>query len=237
MSELARADNAHPAAAIWRPRAAADLSLDGRRLALLAGQSIGDIPSLTGCEVVVEKGWLVEWDTAIGGARVISAIYISGDVVARDSFEDAGRDTQVTALIGTTVVALSSEAQRRDDAVAFLASGRKRSLRHLREHVRSLTVHRAERRILHLLVSLWQRLLESGEVSSSSFRLPLTQAQISDMSGMSLVHTNKSIARMKARHEVSFSGQIVTFPNPKNAVAVADVIVRPTLRRLLDQQT
>jgi CRP-like cAMP-binding protein len=50
-----------------------------------------------------------------------------------------------------------------------------------------------------LLVALYKRLKLLGLVTNQSFAFPLTQQHIADALGLSLVHTSKTLARLRRR--------------------------------------
>ncbi|MFC3695051.1 Crp/Fnr family transcriptional regulator [Chenggangzhangella methanolivorans] len=64
----------------------------------------------------------------------------------------------------------------------------------------------AAERIVALICSLYKRAEPLGLVVDGSFELPLTQQHIADALGLSLVHTNKTLARLRADGLFSISG-------------------------------
>lgn len=69
----------------------------------------------------------------------------------------------------------------------------------LEGHLVALGKRRAAERIAYLALFLTERAYESGfSDSKTRLRLPLTQAQIGDMLGLSLVHTNRSIQQLRS---------------------------------------
>lgn len=71
-----------------------------------------------------------------------------------------------------------------------------------------LTVGRrgAAERIAALICSLYKRAEPLGLVINGSLELPLTQQHIADALGLSLVHTNKTLARLRADGMFSIAG-------------------------------
>ena len=52
--------------------------------------------------------------------------------------------------------------------------------------------------LAHLICELFLRLETVGLVRGNSFDFPLTQADIADMIGLSLVHTNRTIQELRS---------------------------------------
>ncbi|MDI1310087.1 MAG: Crp/Fnr family transcriptional regulator [Methylotenera sp.] len=65
------------------------------------------------------------------------------------------------------------------------------------ENLISVGGRNALQRIAMLLVSLYKRASSIGEVVDESFNFPITQQHIADSMGLSLVHTNKTMAKLK----------------------------------------
>ena len=64
----------------------------------------------------------------------------------------------------------------------------------------------ADERIAALMCSLYKRAETLGMVQNGAIELPLTQQHIADALGLSLVHTNKTLARLKKQGLFSLSG-------------------------------
>jgi len=71
-----------------------------------------------------------------------------------------------------------------------------------------LTVGRrgAAERIAALVCSLYKRAEPLGLVTNGALELPLTQQHIADALGLSLVHTNKTLGRLKTQGLFSIAG-------------------------------
>ncbi len=67
------------------------------------------------------------------------------------------------------------------------------------ENLTSVGRRNAEERVAALIVSLYKRVRMLDLVTNDSFAFPLTQQHIADALGLSLVHTNKTLARLRRR--------------------------------------
>ena len=55
----------------------------------------------------------------------------------------------------------------------------------------------AHQRIAHLLCEIWTRLQAIGRAQDAAYELPITQSDLADAVGFSLVHVNKSLKRLR----------------------------------------
>ena len=65
-------------------------------------------------------------------------------------------------------------------------------------------------RMAHLLCELHHRLKAVGLVTEARFQLPVTQGDIADALGLSAVHVNRTLKKLRAQRLVSIAGQSVT---------------------------
>lgn len=67
----------------------------------------------------------------------------------------------------------------------------------------------AQARICVMLLDLYERLRRSGLISRLTFNLPLTQEQIADHLGLTLVHVNRTLRRLREERIVLVDRQVV----------------------------
>src|SRR5262249_33912982 len=79
-----------------------------------------------------------------------------------------------------------------------------------REWVANVGRRPAYARIAHLFCELWFRLKSVGLSHNYTFDLPVTQTDLGDATGLSLVHVNRTIQRLRADGLISVSnGRVV----------------------------
>src|SRR5262249_10813129 len=64
-------------------------------------------------------------------------------------------------------------------------------------------------RIAHLLCEVWCRLDAVGLTREGSYELPVTQADIGDAMGLSVVHVNRTLQQLRAHGLISFRSNVV----------------------------
>jgi CRP-like cAMP-binding protein len=85
-----------------------------------------------------------------------------------------------------------------------------------------------------LIISLYKRAKALGLVNNDTFDFPLTQQHIADALGMSLVHTNKTLARLRRLGMYSRTNGSLTLTNPRVLQRIAqhfdeEVPLRPLI--------
>jgi CRP-like cAMP-binding protein len=75
----------------------------------------------------------------------------------------------------------------------------------LGETIASLGQRDAIQRIAWALLRIWQRLRSAGLGGDGTVPLPFRQQDLADALGLSLVHTNKSLARLRSRQLCDWS--------------------------------
>lgn len=92
----------------------------------------------------------------------------------------------------------------------------------------------ATERIASLLITLYKRAATLGMIEDGVLGLPLTQQHIADALGLSLVHTNKTLARLKAQGCFTLSDGKLEISNPRALARIAhhfeeDLAPRPII--------
>jgi CRP-like cAMP-binding protein len=62
----------------------------------------------------------------------------------------------------------------------------------------------AHQRIAHLLCEIWTRLEAIGQAEGTTYEFPITQSDLADAMGLSLVHINKRLKRLREDDLVTF---------------------------------
>jgi CRP-like cAMP-binding protein len=65
-------------------------------------------------------------------------------------------------------------------------------------------------RIAHLMCELWSRLKAAGLAQDRQFELPLTQTDIGDATGLSMIHVNRTLQQLRTDGLVTFHANVVT---------------------------
>lgn len=192
-----------------------------RHLPLPAGSEIiragDDSPEL----YTLYSGWAFRFKTLSDGRRQILNFLLPGDLLG---LQAAMFDAALHGIEALTAVQLCV-LPRRDVwslfgtmpdlafDVTWLGS-REESI--VDENLASVGRRSAAERVAALIVSLYKRVKLLGQVDAAdSFAFPLTQQHIADALGLSLVHTNKTMAKLKRMGMFTVRNDTLTLTNPR----------------------
>ena len=91
-----------------------------------------------------------------------------------------------------------------------------------REWIANIGRRDARSRIAHLLCELSVRLQETGRGQSRNFRLPMTQEQLGDATGLTSVHVNRTIQSLRRDSLISTDKRSVTIEDWEGLAATGD---------------
>lgn len=149
------------------------------------------------------------------GKRMISAMHVPGDFIDLHSLLLGSMDHDVAAITRCKIaVAAHSDLRRITERLPHL--GRLLWL----STVTDAAMHRTWivalgrmspiSHLAHLICEMYIRLDLIGMVADRSFRLPITQTDLSDMLGLSVVHVNRTLQDLRATGLMSWAGSVVT---------------------------
>jgi CRP-like cAMP-binding protein len=184
----------------------------------------GDRPSES---ILVLEGFTCRYKLLPDGKRQIMAIHIPGDFVDLHSFIQKKMDHGVATLPPCKVAYFPHEALRRiTESHPHLA--RMLWLSTLidagiyREWLVSMGRRSTPGHMAHLLCEMFLRLRVVGLTDGASFQLPVTQEELGDALGLSLVHTNRTLQQLRREGLIAWEGRTVTISDWKHLQQIAD---------------
>jgi CRP-like cAMP-binding protein len=162
---------------------------------------------------LIRRGFAYRSNVLADGRRSIVDVLVPGDIAGLDhvllsrpvgEFVAAGqlsynaisaaavRDLMADRSVSLRVTALIAEARWRIERLATMLSRMD-----------------AHERIAALILGIYQRLRRHGLINGMSFNLPLTQEQMADHLGMTLVHMNRTLRRLREERLVIVDRQVV----------------------------
>lgn len=172
------------------------------------------------------SGWAFRFKTLADGRRQILNFMLPGDFVGLQAAMFAAALHGVEAL---TAVELCLFPRRRVwslfgrmPEIAFQITwlgAREESL--VDDNLTSVGRRNAAERVAALILSLYKRADALGLVTNGAFEFPLSQQHIADALGLSLVHTNKTLARLRRLGLFARSNGTITLTNPRVLQRVA----------------
>jgi len=87
--------------------------------------------------------------------------------------------------------------------------------------VTNLGRRRADERLAHFFCEMVTRMGTAGKVSKLKCDLPLTQTDLSEIVGLSLVHLNRTLQQLRERQLLRFDGRILEIRDWKRLTTFA----------------
>ncbi len=167
---------------------------------------------------VLREGWTFSYKMLPDGRRQILNFGLPGDFlgVRASLFETAehSRAALTDVAVASFPARMIAEIGRTrpDMALAIQwASAREQAM--LAEHLVSLGRRSAYERLAHLLLELLNRLQLVGLAGETSYALPLTQEVLADALGLSIVHVNRTLRKLRERGLVETRDRKVVIRN------------------------
>jgi CRP-like cAMP-binding protein len=184
------------------------------------------------------SGWAFRARTLPDGRRQILNIHLPGDLIglqgamfdAPSYSVEAITEVQLCLLPRRKVWSLFENMPELAFDVTWLGA---REESHVDENLASAGRRSAAERIAALVIMLYKRLDALGMVVNGAMPFPLTQQHMADMLGLSLVHTNKSLAKLRRLGMFSLTDGTLLLSNPKALESMAQHFDEETPRRPL----
>lgn len=177
----------------------------------------------------VLEGVLMRYRLLEDGRRQVVNIMFPGDLVGLQAAFDGEMSHGVTALTDTRLCMFPRDrfmelvtAQPRFAYDVIWLSAREEDA--LEQHLVALGQRPARERVAYLALWLVERGLQTGIAPqigpSATLRVPITQGQVADMLGLSLVHTNRTLQALRKAGQVDWMGTGIHIPRLDNVRAM-----------------
>jgi CRP-like cAMP-binding protein len=217
---------------------ARSVSLSPQEMAVLAELQVPMRPVRRHREIITEgrkyaeiyvllEGIAIRYRVSHDGRRQVLNIVLPGDFIGFPAcfFENALfsivalTDTQVSAVPLSRLLTLF-ERHRRLAAMLLWQFSCEAAM--YAEHLIDLGRRSAVERVAHFLLELLIRLQAIGLAEARSYSLPLTQAVMGDLLGLSVAHVNRSLRQLRDDGLVSIDGRSVAIKDFEGLAAIAD---------------
>jgi len=176
---------------------------------------------------ILAAGWVVSYKIQPDGSRQIVDFQIPGDFLGLRSVLLHTSDHGIEPIVEIE----AAEVQVSDLLQAFAETPRlatailwavSRDEAMVVEHLVGLGRRDADARMAHFLLELGVRLSLVGLGSRQGYACPLTQYHLADALGLSAIHVNRVLRRLREDGLVTFRDGFVTLDDYKGLVALAD---------------
>ena len=168
--------------------------------------------------LLIRGGFAVRSCNLPNGRRAIFDLSIPGDICGLDHAYTQRPSDEITAAGRVAYHALAPPDFRpllSHPQAALLITALVSQARHRIERIAAMIGRfDARARICALLLDIEDRLRHRGLLSGPSFSFPLTQEQMADHLGLTLVHVNRTLRRLRREGLVLIERQVVTLLDP-----------------------
>lgn len=161
------------------------------------------------------EGWVACSMNVGNGRRQIVTVNLAGDLLGVPSvcLETAAVTFETLTPAVVKVISLEAFAglfmkMPRLSLSMFLVSQQERVL--LMERLASVGQTKAVQRLAAFLLHIYERLKQIAPIDNYSFELPLTQAELAEIVGLTFVHVNRSLRELDRSGLIERSGRRVT---------------------------
>jgi CRP/FNR family transcriptional regulator len=182
---------------------------------LEAGEILGAAVGASDAICRLRAGWACQFRDFASGARAIVDVYLPGDVVGLDAIFGTRPLEEISTLSTVTIETISAAAAMielmgsRPTAlyVAWLLSRRQRRADRL---LATLSRLDAQGRLATMMLDFYTRLRRRRLIAGLVFNLPMTQTQIGDYLGLTVVHINRVLRALRHAQIVILEKHCVT---------------------------
>jgi CRP-like cAMP-binding protein len=177
--------------------------------------------------VVLIDGWLARSKDLPGGERQVTELHIAGDFADLHGFTLKRLDHDVVTL-SECVIGIVPHERLRDVTDRFPGLASAYSISNnvdaaiTRELALSLGQRSAIGRMAHLFCELYLRLDAVGRTRSNGYAFPLTQRELSECLGLTVVHANRTLQELRRRRLVELENRHLTILNRRGLEGIAE---------------
>lgn len=172
-------------------------------------------------------GWACRYKTLSSGNRQIVGFLLPGDTCDLHVTLLHVMDHSICLLTDAHVVAVPTDElellmERHAKIAAALHCSTLVDEATLREWLANLGRRDAYARVGHLICELWFRLKAVGQVDERhAFEFPLTQEQVGDATGLTPVHVNRMLRRLREDRLIAIERRRLTVRDPRRLSAAS----------------
>jgi CRP-like cAMP-binding protein len=166
---------------------------------------------------ILTEGMACRYKMMPGGRRAITGYVLPGDFCDLGVFVSGRSGACIASLTPCRVaeipLALMTELLARPGVLRALFEMAVAEAAILREWLANMGQELSEQRVAHLICEMRKRMEAAGMAQDGELHLPLTQEELGESVGISTVHVNRVLQRLKADGLIQLHGRTVTIPD------------------------
>jgi CRP-like cAMP-binding protein len=172
-------------------------------------------------------GWLARIKDLAGGERQVTQLHVAGDFADLHGFSLKRLDDDVATLSDCKIGVVPHETIReiterypRLARIFWFSTNMDAAIQ--RELALSLGQRSAISRMAHLFCELFVRLDVVGKVSDDGYEFPLTQRELSECLGLTVVHANRTLQELRRRGLIELGNRRLTILDRRGLDGIAE---------------
>jgi len=173
------------------------------------------------------RGWLGRSKDLAHGERQFMELHVAGDFADLHGFTLKRLDHNVLALSDCTIAVVPHdrlneiiERYPRLARIYWMSTNLDAAIH--REWALSLGQRPAIARMAHLFCELYERLDIVGGTNGNSYDFPLTQRELSECLGLTVVHANRTVQELRRRNLIELANRRVTMLDRRGLEGLAE---------------
>lgn len=167
----------------------------------------------------LEEGWACRAQMLSDGRRQITELFLPGDYCEPQWLLNPRVEQSLVALTSITAVrfSLATGADRQlleNETVKSLLGATVVILNRQARHIVSLGCRSATERTCDYLLEIFERMARIGRVKHNRCALPLTQLDLADALGLTTVHVNRVLQRLRGDGLLELQDRQLHIPDP-----------------------
>lgn len=196
------------------------VTVEAKRVLIHEGERPNDV-------FLLLEGWGYRYKLLPDGSRHIFAYLLPGDLCDIHVFILKTMDHNLGLLNRATVAVIPRETMlevmdRHPRIARALWWATLVDEAVLREWLVNIGKRDAYMRVAHLFCELWMRMRAVDLADGGSFDLPLTQEELGDTMGLTAVHVNRTLQRMRGEGLITLEKKQLTIHDPARLIADAE---------------
>ena len=177
--------------------------------------------------LILLDGWLARSKDLPGGERQVTELHIAGDFPDLHGFTLKRLDDDITALSDCRLAVVPHERIReiiekfpRLGRIYWFSTNMDAAIQ--RELALSLGQRSAISRMAHLFCELYVRLDVVGRTRDNGYEFPLTQRELSECLGLTVVHANRTLQELRRRGLVELENRHLRISDRRGLEGIAE---------------
>lgn len=177
--------------------------------------------------LILLEGWMARSKDLESGERQVTELHVAGDFADLHSYTLKCLDHDVVTLTDCTVAVVPHERIRdlterypHLNRVYWFSTNIDAAIH--REWALSLGQRSAISRMAHLFCELYERLDVVGRTNGKAYELPLTQRELAECLGLTVVHANRTLQELRRRGLIELESKQLTILDRRGLEGVAE---------------